>query len=49
MTARLADRRGDHAELTRATVEPWASDGTRAYVSGPVSGDWSGLFRWMLG
>ena len=37
------------AHLTRATVEPWASDGTRSYVVGPVGGDWSGLFRGMLG
>jgi len=37
------------APLTRATVVPWASDGTRAYVSGPVSGDWWGLFRGALG
>jgi hypothetical protein len=37
------------AHLTRATVEPWASDGTRAYVGGPIDGNWSGLFRGMLG
>ena len=37
------------AHLTRATVEPWASDGTRAYVVGPIDGNWSGLFRGMLG
>jgi hypothetical protein len=40
---------GGDAHLTRATAEPWASDGTRAYVGGPISGDWSGLFRGMLG
>jgi hypothetical protein len=37
------------SHLTRATVEPWASDGTRAYVGGPIDGNWSGLFRGMLG
>lgn len=37
------------AHLTRQTVEFWASDGTRAYIGGPGSGDWSGLFRGMLG
>lgn len=43
---------GGDVRLSRATVEPWASDGTRAYVVGPhgVDGaDWSGLFRGMLG
>ena len=37
------------APLTRGDVEPWTSDGVRAYVSGPSSGDWWGLFRGMLG
>lgn len=37
------------AHLTRETVDFWASDGTRAYIAGPGSGDWSGLFRGMLG
>jgi len=37
------------AHLTRDSVQFWASDGTRAYIAGPGSGDWSGLFRGMLG
>ena len=37
------------AHLTRATVEPWASDGTRAYVTGPFEGNWGGLFHGMMG
>lgn len=40
---------GGDVALSRAIVEPWASDGTRAYVAGPFDGDWSGLFRGMLG
>jgi len=37
------------AHLTRDSVQFWASDGTRAYIGGPASGDWSGLFLGMLG
>jgi hypothetical protein len=45
---KLLSTDGD-APLIRADVRPWSSDGVRAYVTGPVSGDWSGLFRGMLG
>ena len=37
------------SHLIRATVEPWASDGTRAYVTGPIDGNWGGLFHGMMG
>jgi len=45
---KILSAEGD-VHLTRESVEFWAGDATRAYIGGPGSGDWSGLFRGMLG